>query len=121
MVDVVDDPMEVENCVPLRSAQSNNAIANLVKCWNTTTRDISCDTRCHSVILSPLPLIEVGVVNDTGLLLTSTPGEGNMALWAPHLVAPLDLADHHRTTRARLCVLGKELRSGDVLGLALVG
>ena len=49
-------------------------------------------------------------MNNTSLLLTSLPGEGRVALRAPHLIAAFNLCNERSASRTSTTVLSKELR-----------
>lgn len=85
---------------------------------NAATCDIAGNTGCHAAILLPLPLVVMGIVDYTRLLLTCAPGEGCVALGAPHLVAALNLGYECGTPRTGAAILGEKLRRCDIVGIA---
>jgi hypothetical protein len=85
---------------------------------NAATLNISCNTWSYTAILFTLPLVEVGIVHNTGLLVSCAPRECTVALGTPHLITALDLRDGSSTSRAGAAILGEKLGSGDIIGIA---
>ena len=65
---------------------------------NSSTWDISRYSGSDSIVHSPLPLVEMRVM-DIGLDEPTSPGESGVALCAPHLVASFNLEDPRRAFR----------------------
>jgi hypothetical protein len=94
MLHMLNDAMEIQNTLLLfRIKRGLNPIADIVISGNSAACNIANDAWCNTTILLPLPLVEMGIMDNTRLLLTCAPGEGSMALWAPHLVTALNLCD----------------------------